>query len=91
MISRMMLQNPNLLVMDEPTNHLDLESITAFNNAIIDFNGTVLMTSYDHAFVQSSANRIIEFTPKGTIDRRMPFDDYLESPEVKALRAEMYS
>lgn len=91
MISRMMLQNPNLLVMDEPTNHLDLESITAFNNAIIDFNGTVLMTSYDHAFVSSSANRIIEFTPKGTIDKRMPYDDYLDSEEVKALREKMYS
>ncbi|MCF1751821.1 ABC-F family ATP-binding cassette domain-containing protein [Mariniradius sediminis] len=90
MVSRMMLQNPNLLVMDEPTNHLDLESITAFNNAIIDYNGTVLMTSYDHAFVQSSANRIIEFTPKGTIDRRMPYDDYLESAEIKALREKMY-
>jgi ATPase subunit of ABC transporter with duplicated ATPase domains len=90
MVSRMMLQNPNLLVMDEPTNHLDLESITAFNNAIIDFNGTVLMTSYDHAFVQSSANRIIEFTPKGTIDRRMSYDDYLESAEIKALREKMY-
>ncbi len=90
MISKMMLQNPNLLVMDEPTNHLDLESITAFNNAIIEFNGTVMMTSYDHAFVQSSANRIIEFTPKGTIDRRMPYDDYLESEEVKALREKMY-
>lgn len=91
MISRMMLQNPNLLVMDEPTNHLDLESITAFNNAIIEFNGTVLLTSYDHAFVQSTANRIIEFTPKGTIDRRMPYDDYLESDEIKALREKMYS
>jgi ATPase subunit of ABC transporter with duplicated ATPase domains len=91
MISRMMLQNPNLLVMDEPTNHLDLESITAFNNAIIEFNGTVLLTSFDHAFVQSTANRIIEFTPKGTIDRRMPYDDYLESPEIKALREKMYS
>jgi ATPase subunit of ABC transporter with duplicated ATPase domains len=91
MISRMMLQNPNLLVMDEPTNHLDLESITAFNNAIIDFNGTVLMSSYDHAFVQSSANRIIEFTPKGTIDRRMPYDDYLASEEIKALREKMYA
>jgi ATPase subunit of ABC transporter with duplicated ATPase domains len=90
MISRMMLQNPNLLVMDEPTNHLDLESITAFNNAIIEFNGTVLLTSFDHAFVQSTANRIIEFTPKGTIDRRMPYDDYLESPEIKALREKMY-
>ncbi len=91
MVSKMMLQNPNLLVMDEPTNHLDLESITAFNNAIVDFNGTVLMTSYDHAFVQSSANRIIEFTPKGTIDRRMPYDDYLESEEIKAIRQKMYS
>jgi ATPase subunit of ABC transporter with duplicated ATPase domains len=77
--------------MDEPTNHLDLESITAFNNAIIDFNGTVLMTSYDHAFVSSTANRIIEFTPKGTIDKRMPYDDYLDSAEVKALREKMYS
>lgn len=91
MISRMMLQNPNLLVMDEPTNHLDLESITAFNNAIIEFNGTVLLSSYDHAFVQSSANRIIEFTPKGTIDRRMSYDDYLESEEIKALREKMYN
>ncbi|MFC5623306.1 ABC-F family ATP-binding cassette domain-containing protein [Algoriphagus winogradskyi] len=91
MISKMMLQNPNLLVMDEPTNHLDLESITAFNNAIIDYTGTVLMSSYDHAFVQSSANRIVEFTPNGTIDRRMPYDDYLESEEIKALREKMYS
>lgn len=91
MISKMMLQNPNLLVMDEPTNHLDLESITAFNNAIIDYTGTVLMTSYDHAFVQSSANRIVEFTPNGTIDRRMPYDDYLESEEIKALREKMYA
>ncbi|WP_026967450.1 ABC-F family ATP-binding cassette domain-containing protein [Algoriphagus terrigena] len=90
MISKMMLQNPNLLVMDEPTNHLDLESITAFNNAIIEFNGTVLMSSYDHAFVQSSANRIVEFTPKGTIDRRMPYDDYLASAEIAALREKMY-
>ncbi|MDI1323270.1 MAG: ATP-binding cassette domain-containing protein [Algoriphagus sp.] len=91
MISRMMLQNPNLLVMDEPTNHLDLESITAFNNAIVDYNGTVLMSSYDHAFVQSSANRIVEFTPNGTIDRRMPYDDYLASEEIKGIREKMYS
>jgi ATPase subunit of ABC transporter with duplicated ATPase domains len=90
MVSRMMLQNPNLLVMDEPTNHLDLESITAFNNAIIEFNGTVLMSSYDHAFVQSSANRIVEFTPNGTIDRRMPYDDYLASEEIKGIREKMY-
>ena len=91
MVSRMMLQNPNLLVMDEPTNHLDLESITAFNNAIVEYNGTVLMSSYDHAFVQSSANRIVEFTPNGTIDRRMPYDDYLASEEIKAIREKMYS
>ncbi|MEB2781239.1 ATP-binding cassette domain-containing protein [Algoriphagus sp. C2-6-M1] len=91
MISKMMLQNPNLLVMDEPTNHLDLESITAFNNAIIEFTGTVLMSSYDHAFVQSSANRILEFTPNGTIDRRMPYEAYLESEEIKALREKMYA
>jgi len=90
MISKMMLQNPNLLVMDEPTNHLDLESITAFNNAIVDFTGTVMMSSYDYAFVQSSANRIVEFTPNGTIDRRMPYEAYLESEEVKALREKLY-
>ncbi len=90
MISKMMLQNPNLLVLDEPTNHLDLESITAFNNAIIEYNGTVLLSSFDHAFVQSTANRIVEFTPNGTIDKRMPYDDYLESEEVKALREKMY-
>jgi len=90
MISKMMLQNPNLLVLDEPTNHLDLESIHAFNNAIIDFTGTVLLSSYDHAFVSSSANRIIEFTPNGTIDRRMPYDEYLENGEIKALREKMY-
>lgn len=90
MISKMMLQNPNLLVLDEPTNHLDLESIHAFNNAIIDFNGTVLLSSYDHAFVSSSANRIIEFTPQGTIDRRMPYDEYLENADIKALREKMY-
>lgn len=90
MISKMMLQNPNLLVLDEPTNHLDLESIHAFNNAIIDFSGTVLLSSYDHAFVSSSANRIIEFTPNGTIDRRLPYDEYLENAEIKALREKMY-
>jgi len=90
MISKMMLQNPNLLVLDEPTNHLDLESIHSFNNAIIDFNGTVLLTSYDHAFVSSAANRIVEFTPNGTIDKRLPYDEYLESPEIKALREKMY-
>ncbi|MEX2512304.1 MAG: ATP-binding cassette domain-containing protein [Cyclobacteriaceae bacterium] len=91
MISRMMLQNPNLLVLDEPTNHLDLESIHALNNAMIDFSGTVLFSSYDHAFVQSVANRIIEFTPSGTIDRRMDYESYLEDPEIKSLRDKMYA
>lgn len=90
MISKMILQNPNLSVMDEPTTHLDPESITAFNDAIIELNGTVLMSSYDHASVQSSANRIIEFTPNDTIDQRMPYDDYIESTEVKAIRKKMY-
>lgn len=90
MVSKMMLQNPNFLVLDEPTNHLDLESIHALNNAIIDFNGTVLISSFDHAFVESVANRIIEFTPKGTIDRRMPYEEYLENAEIKALREKMY-
>jgi ATPase subunit of ABC transporter with duplicated ATPase domains len=90
MVSKMMLQNPNFLVLDEPTNHLDLESIHALNNAIIDFNGTVLLSSFDHAFVQSVANRIIEFTPSGTIDRRLPYEEYLENPEILALRNSMY-
>jgi ATPase subunit of ABC transporter with duplicated ATPase domains len=90
MLSRMMLQNPNLLVLDEPTNHLDLESIHALNNAMIDFTGTVLFSSYDHAFVQTVANRIIEFTPSGTIDRRMDYESYLENEEIKALREKMY-
>ncbi|SHM74051.1 ATPase components of ABC transporters with duplicated ATPase domains [Cyclobacterium lianum] len=90
MISRMMLQNPNFLVLDEPTNHLDLESIHALNNAMIDFTGTLLFSSFDHAFVQSVANRIIEFTPKGTIDRRMDYESYLEDPEIQSLREKMY-
>ncbi|MCC5936488.1 MAG: ATP-binding cassette domain-containing protein [Lunatimonas sp.] len=90
MVSKMMLQNPNFLVLDEPTNHLDLESIHALNNAIIEFNGTVLLSSFDHAFVQSVANRIIEFTPSGTIDRRLPYEEYLENPEIQELRNTMY-
>jgi ATPase subunit of ABC transporter with duplicated ATPase domains len=91
MISKMMLQNPNFLVLDEPTNHLDLESITAFNNAVVEFPGTVFISSYDHAFVQSTVNRVVEFTPNGVIDRRTSYDDYLESEEIKALREKMYA
>ncbi len=91
MTSRMMLQNPNVIVLDEPTNHLDLESIQAFNEGVINFPGVVLMTSHDHTFMQSSCNRVIEITPKGTIDRLMTFDEYMENPRVKELRAEMYA
>ncbi len=90
MISRMILSAPNLLVLDEPTNHLDLESITAFNNALKDYRGTILFTSHDHEFVQTVANRIIEITPSGLIDRQMPYDDYISDENIKNLRAEMY-
>lgn len=90
MISRMMLQNPNYLVLDEPTNHLDLESITAFNNSLKDFKGGLMMATHDHEFMQTVANRIIEITPAGIIDKHMTYDEYIESPEIKALREEMY-
>jgi ATPase subunit of ABC transporter with duplicated ATPase domains len=91
MISRMMLQNPNVIILDEPTNHLDLESITAFNNGVIDFPGVVLMATHDMAFANSVCNRIIELTPKGVIDRLCNYEEYLENDRVKELRAEMYS
>ena len=90
MISRMMLQNPNVLIMDEPTNHLDLESIQAFNNGVMEFNGVVLFTTHDHQFMQSVANRIIELTPNGTIDKLMTFDDYLSDERVKESREKLY-
>ncbi|MDJ1500866.1 ABC-F family ATP-binding cassette domain-containing protein [Xanthocytophaga agilis] len=90
MISRMMLQNPNFLLLDEPTNHLDLESITAFNNGLKDYKGGVLVASHDHEFLQTVANRIIELTPSGVIDKSMTFDEYILSPEIKALREEMH-
>ncbi len=90
MISRMILSKANLLVLDEPTNHLDLESITAFNNGLKDYKGTVLFASHDHEFVQTVANRIIELTPKGIIDRQMPYDEYIIDEKIKAQRAEMY-
>lgn len=90
MLSRVMLQNPNVLVMDEPTNHLDLESITALNNALIDYPGTILFASHDHEFVQTVATRIIEITPNGIIDRQMPYDDYLASEEIAKLKEELY-
>lgn len=90
MVSRMMLQDPNVVVLDEPTNHLDLESIQSFNESMMNFKGIVLFTTHDHAFMQSVANRIIEITPKGIIDRLTTFDEYLADERVKALREEMY-
>ncbi len=86
MLARMMLLNANALVLDEPTNHLDLESITALNNGLIAFSEVLLFSSHDHEFVNTLANRIVEFTPGGIIDRRMSFDDYLESADVAAER-----
>jgi ATPase subunit of ABC transporter with duplicated ATPase domains len=91
MLSRMMLQNPNLIMLDQPTNHLDLESIQSFNEGCISFPGVVLLTSHDHTFMQTVANRIIELTPKGIIDRLMTFDEYMEDARVKAMREEMYA
>ena len=90
MISRMMLQNPNVILLDQPTNHLDLESIQSFNEQCTDYKGIVLLTSHDHTFMQTVANRIIEITPKGIIDRLMTFDEYLADERVKALKEEMY-
>lgn len=90
MISRMMLQNPNVILLDQPTNHLDLESIQSFNEQCTDYKGIVLLTSHDHTFMQTVANRVIELTPKGIIDRLMTFDEYLEDSRVKTLREEMY-
>jgi ATPase subunit of ABC transporter with duplicated ATPase domains len=91
MLSRMMLLRANVLMLDEPTNHLDLESITAFNNSLKQFKGNLLVTTHDHEFANTVANRISEITPKGVIDRYMTFDDYMESKDIKALRNTMYS
>lgn len=91
MVSKMMLQNPNVTILDQPTNHLDLESIQAFNEGCQNFPGIILMTSHDHTFMQTVANRVIELTPKGIIDRLMTFDEYMEDKRVQELRAEYYS
>lgn len=90
MISKMMLQNPNVILLDQPTNHLDLESIQSFNEQCTDYKGIVLLTSHDHTFMQTVANRIIELTPKGIIDRLTTFDEYLVDERVKGLKEEMY-
>jgi len=91
MISRMMLAGANLLILDEPTNHLDLESITAFNNALKDFPGTVLFTSHDHEFTQTVANRIVELSPNGFIDKLMTYDEYIESERVAEQKEALYA
>ena len=91
MLARMMLTNANVLMFDEPTNHLDLESITALNNSLISFSEVMLFTSHDHKFVSTIANRIIELTPGGVIDRVMSFDEYLASSNINALREKLSS
>ncbi len=91
MLSKMMLAKANLLMMDEPTNHLDLESITALNNAMRDYQGTLLFTSHDHELVNTVANRIIEITPNGLIDKMMPYDDYLADDKISQLQGELYA
>ncbi|MDV6167305.1 ATP-binding cassette domain-containing protein [Flavobacterium sp. DG1-102-2] len=91
MLSRMMMLRANVLMLDEPTNHLDLESITAFNNSLKNFKGSVLFTTHDHEFAQTVANRVLEITPNGVIDRYMTFDDYLDDEKVRELRKKMYN
>lgn len=90
MLSRMMLQNPNVILLDQPTNHLDLESIQSFNEQCTEYKGIVLLTSHDHTFMQTVANRVIELTPRGIIDRLMTFDEYLADERVKGLKEDMY-
>ena len=91
MLSRIMITGANLLILDEPTNHLDLESITAFNNVLMSFPGTVLFTSHDHTFTQTVATRIVELTPKGCLDKMMSYDDYIASEKIKEQRLIMYN
>lgn len=91
MLSRMMMLRANVLMLDEPTNHLDLESITAFNNSLKNFKGSVLFTTHDHEFAQTVANRVLEITPNGVIDRYMTFDDYLDDEKIQELRKKMYN
>lgn len=90
MLSKLMLAGSNILIMDDPTNHLDLEAIESLNRALVDFPGVILFTSHDHEFISTIANRIIEITPKGVIDRMMPFDDYMNDEQIRELRSEYY-
>ncbi|OMQ11577.1 ABC-F family ATP-binding cassette domain-containing protein [[Flexibacter] sp. ATCC 35103] len=91
MLSRMMMERANILMLDEPTNHLDLESITAFNNSLKNFKGSVIFTTHDHEFAQTVGNRVVELTPNGAIDRYMTFDEYLDDEKVQELRVKMYA
>ncbi|MBR7053629.1 MAG: ABC-F family ATP-binding cassette domain-containing protein, partial [Prevotella sp.] len=90
MIARMQLKNANCLILDTPTNHLDLESIQAFNNNLVTFKGNILFSSHDHEFIQTVADRIIELTPRGTIDKLMQYDDYIYDEAIKAQKEKMY-
>ena len=90
MIARMQLQNANCLILDTPTNHLDLESIQAFNNNLVGFKGNILFSSHDHEFIKTVSNRIIELTPNGTIDKMMPYDEYIYDESIKAQKEKMY-
>ncbi len=91
MLSRMMMMRANVLILDEPTNHLDLESITAFNNSLVNFKGNILLTTHDHQFAQTVGNRIIELTPNGVIDKYSTFDEYMSDPKIKEQRHKMYA
>ena len=91
MIARMQLQNANCLILDTPTNHLDLDSIQAFNNNLVAFKGNIIFSSHDHEFIETVANRIIELTPNGTIDKLMNYDEYIHDEQIKAHREQMYS
>ncbi len=91
MLSKMMLSGSNVLLLDDPTNHLDLESITALNNGLINFKGSIIFTSHDHQFIETIANRIIEITPKGLVDKQMTYDDYLADASVQQQLSELYS
>ena len=91
MLSRMMMERANVLMLDEPTNHLDLESITAFNNSLKNFKGSVIFTTHDHEFAQTVGNRIVELTPNGVIDRYMTFDEYLDDEKIQEQRKKMYN
>ena len=89
MISRMILQDPNVVILDEPTNHLDLESIQSFNESMENFKGIVLLSSHDHTFLQTVANRIIELTSNGAVDKLMTFDEYLEDKKARRSKGEL--